>query len=47
MTSGDCPPGYIRTALGNCIKDPTGQPEWELDEEAPPQQGKVEPFGVE
>jgi len=32
MPTEDCPPGYVRTALGNCIKDPSGDETWRLGE---------------
>lgn len=34
MTSdgGDCPPGFIRSALGNCIPDPGNVEVWRLGE---------------
>jgi len=35
MRVDDCPPGYIRTALGNCIEDPKGKETWELVQPPP------------
>jgi len=43
----ECPPGYVRTALGNCIKDPIGNQRWRLGESLRPDLPPEESHPVE